>query len=51
VPTFAATTTTSVPAPNTFKFMGTSAMTTGKSHIYSFVVAGSVVYVSMATEN
>jgi hypothetical protein len=35
----------------TFKQMGTTAMTSGKSHIYSFIVAGSVVYVSMATEN
>jgi hypothetical protein len=35
----------------TFKYMGTSSMTTGKSHIYSFIVAGTVVYVSMATEN
>jgi hypothetical protein len=35
----------------TFKNMGTIAMTSGKSHIYSFIVAGTVVYVSMATEN
>jgi hypothetical protein len=35
----------------TFKYMGTSSMTSGKAHIYSFIVAGSVVYVSMATEN
>jgi hypothetical protein len=35
----------------TFKYMGTSSMTSGKSHIYSFIVAGTVVYVSMATEN
>ena len=34
-----------------FKYMGTTAMTSGKSHIYSFIVAGPVVYVSMATEN
>ena len=35
----------------TFKYMGTSAMTAGKTHIYSFIVAGNNVYVSMATEN
>jgi hypothetical protein len=35
----------------TFKNMGTLGMTSGKSHIYSFIVAGTVVYVSMATEN
>jgi hypothetical protein len=35
----------------TFKNMGTIAMTSGKSHIYSFIVVGTVVYVSMATEN
>jgi hypothetical protein len=35
----------------TFKYMGTSDMTSGKSHIYSFIVAGTNVYVSMATEN
>ena len=35
----------------TFKYMGTSSMTSGKTHIYSFIVAGTVVYVSMATEN
>ena len=35
----------------TFKYMGTSAMTSGKTHIYSFIVVGTVVYVSMATEN
>ncbi len=35
----------------TFKYMGTTAMTTGKSHIYSFIVADNNVYVSMATEN
>jgi hypothetical protein len=35
----------------TFKYMGTSAMATNKSHMYSFIVAGSIVYVSMATEN
>jgi hypothetical protein len=35
----------------TFKYMGTSGMTSGKNHIYSFIVVGTVVYVSMATEN
>ena len=35
----------------TIKNMGTIAMTSGKSHIYSFIVVGTVVYVSMATEN
>ena len=35
----------------TIKYMGTYTMTSGKAHIYSFIVAGSVVYVSMATEN
>ncbi len=35
----------------TFKYMGTTAMTAGKNHIYSFIVAGTIVYVSMATEN
>ena len=35
----------------TFKYMGTGARTTGKTHIYSFIVAGTNVYVSMATEN
>jgi len=35
----------------TFKYMGTLGMTSGKSHIFSFIVAGTVVYVSMATEN
>ena len=34
-----------------FKYMGTTAMMDGKSHIYSFIVAGNNVYVSMATEN
>ena len=33
------------------KYMGTVSMTSGKTHIYSFIVAGTVVYVSMATEN
>jgi hypothetical protein len=35
----------------TFKYMGTRAMSSGKSHIYSFIVVGTVVYISMATEN
>jgi hypothetical protein len=35
----------------TFKYMGTTARTSGKTHIYSFLVVGTVVYVSMATEN
>jgi hypothetical protein len=35
----------------TFKYMGTSDMTIGKAHIYSFIVAGNTVYVSMAKEN
>ena len=35
----------------TIKYMSTSAMTSGKEHIYSFIVAGTKVYVSMNTEN
>jgi hypothetical protein len=35
----------------TFKYMGTRAMSSGKSHIYSFIVVGTAVYISMATEN
>jgi hypothetical protein len=35
----------------TIKNMSTSAMTSGKEHIYSFIVAGTKVYVSMNTEN
>ena len=35
----------------TFKYMGTSARTSGKAHIYSFIVVNTIVYVSMATEN
>ena len=35
----------------TFKYMGTGARTSGKTHIYSFLVIDTVVYVSMATEN
>jgi hypothetical protein len=35
----------------TFKYMGTDRRTNGKAHIYSFIVAGTVVYVSMSTEN
>jgi hypothetical protein len=31
--------------------MNTSAMILGKEHIYSFIVAGTKVYVSMNTEN
>jgi hypothetical protein len=31
--------------------MSTSAMTSGKEHIYSFIVTGTKVYVSMNTEN
>lgn len=33
------------------KYMGTVSMIAGKTHIYSFVVAGTVVYVTMAIEN
>jgi hypothetical protein len=44
VPTFTAT-------GFTFKYMGTTSLTTGKAHIYSFIAVGTVVYVSMATEN
>jgi hypothetical protein len=44
VPTFTAT-------GFTFKYMGTTSLTTGKAHIYSFITVGTVVYVSMATEN
>jgi hypothetical protein len=35
----------------TFKNMGTIPRTLGKTHMYSFLVVGSEVYVSMATEN
>jgi hypothetical protein len=35
----------------TVKYMGTTSLTVGKAHIYSFIAVGSVVYVSMATEN
>jgi hypothetical protein len=35
----------------TIKKMGTNALTSGKAHIYSFIVVGTVIYVSMATEN
>jgi len=35
----------------TFKYMGTYSMIVGKAHIYSFIVAGTNVYVSMASEN
>ena len=34
-----------------FKYMGTGARTSGKTHIYSLIVAGTNVYVTMATEN
>ena len=44
VPTFTA-------AGFTFKYMGTTALTAGKSHLYSFIAIGSIAYVSMATEN
>ncbi len=45
VPTFTAT------GFATVKYMGTTSLTTGKAHIYSFIAVGTVVYVSMATEN
>jgi hypothetical protein len=35
----------------TFKYMGTTGMTLGKSHLYSFIAVSTIVYVSMATEN
>jgi hypothetical protein len=35
----------------TIKAMGTAARTNGKVHLYSFIVAGNQVYVSMASEN
>lgn len=35
----------------TVKYMGTTTLTSGKTHIYSFIVLGTSVYVSMATEN
>jgi len=35
----------------TVKYMGTTTMTSGKTHIYSFIVAGNSVFVTMATEN
>ena len=35
----------------TFKYMGTYSMIIGKTHIYSCIVAGTNVYVSMASEN
>jgi hypothetical protein len=35
----------------TFKYMGTTSLTTGKAHMYSFIAVGTVVYVSMVTEN
>jgi hypothetical protein len=41
----------SVTGFSTVKFMGTTSLTAGKAHIYSFIAVGTVVYVSMATEN
>ena len=41
----------SVTGFSTVKYMGTTSLTTGKAHIYSFIAVGTVVYVSMATEN
>jgi hypothetical protein len=41
----------SVTGFSTVKYMGTTSLTTGKDHIYSFIAVGTVVYVSMATEN
>jgi hypothetical protein len=35
----------------TFVQMGTTARTSGKKHIYSFIVVGTEVYVTMATQN
>ena len=35
----------------TIRYMGTWAMTSGKHHIYSFIVIDTVIYVTMATEN
>jgi hypothetical protein len=35
----------------TFVQMGTTARTNGKKHIYSFIVVGTEVYVTMATQN
>jgi len=37
--------------PVSFVYMGTAARTVGKIHIYSFIVAGTVAYVTMATSN
>jgi len=34
-----------------FVYMGTAARTSGKTHIYSLIVAGAVAYVTMATSN
>lgn len=48
----AATGTLAFTAPGfTFKYMGTSSRTSGKTHIYSFIVVGATVFVTMATEN
>jgi hypothetical protein len=35
----------------TFRYMGTTGMTTTKHHIFSFIVIDTTVYVSMATQN
>jgi hypothetical protein len=35
----------------TFRYMGTTGMTTSKHHIFSFIVIDTTVYVSMATQN
>lgn len=50
--TGSATTTVTFSATDfTFKYMGTVDRTSSKHHIYSFIVVGSIVYVTMATEN
>ena len=35
----------------TFTYMGTGVMISGKKHIYSFIVVGTDIYVTMATQN
>lgn len=35
----------------TFKYMGTTTRTSGKTHMYRFIVAGTTVFVSMEIEN
>ncbi len=35
----------------TIKFMGDPSLTLGKSHIYSFIVANNIIYITLATEN